>query len=108
MKAPGLIVAIGSKGGPPPLDTPGKRAMAPTAEHEASETPEYETREETGANLIEEMLKPIVDAGADEDHAKAILAEMFAAAAKCLRGEGETGVEDRGLGAKPGEGEYGQ
>lgn len=88
---PGVTVAIG--GGKPkgddlgaPDDPFGKKPDA----HEAAETPEYEEQEETGADLLSAMTKPMIDAGLSDDDARTLLADVLDAACDSLRGGKES------------------
>lgn len=84
-KGVGVMIAME----PPRLGTPGKqREQSP---HEAAEPPAEEQREEYGAKLLNDMISPLVDLGLSEEDAKATLAQILEAAAKCLKGGGESG-----------------
>lgn len=100
------------KGGPPPLDTPGKK-LAPVAEespaHEATESPEEEQGEDYGTKLLSDMTRPLTEAGLSDDEAKSLLADIFDAVSNCLRGEQSPVAEHDagGMGMEGGEG-YGR
>lgn len=90
----GVVIALGL-GKPPALDTPGKKpggfgGVGPAPEHEAQETPEYESREESGSSVITEAMQPLIDAGASEEDAKGLLGDIFEAIARSLRGSEPT------------------
>jgi hypothetical protein len=96
-KKPGVTVAIGigkpkvgDLGTPDPLEKALGSAKGPSAAHEAAETPEYEEQEETGAGMIDAMTQPLVDAGLSGEDAKSLLADIFDAVCKSLRGGKES------------------
>lgn len=55
--------------------------------HEAAESPEQESAEEEGADLLADIAKVGEQYGADSETSKAMAAEFFEAIAKCLRGD---------------------
>jgi hypothetical protein len=105
----GVMIGLGPKGdsrdGPPMPpkykagggDSAGDMPMgAPKPKdpmaHEAAESPAMEGGEEYGAKLLSDMTAPLIQAGMPEEHAKTTLAGIFDAMAKCLRGEGKSGM----------------
>jgi hypothetical protein len=71
--------APSEKGGDPapPMDT---RPEQDTAMHEAVEAPVVD------ADMMSGVMAPLIEAGASESEAKAILGKMFSAMAKCMGG----------------------
>lgn len=108
MKKPGMdvMIAVGRprpKGGgelsaPGPLDRGGpKKAPSPfggddpgagdeeSSDHQAGETPEYESGEEQGAKLISDIEAAGEKHGLDGHAARSFAADVFSAMAECLR-----------------------
>jgi hypothetical protein len=73
---------------PEPVDFKPK-PKAPTAEHEAAETPEYEGQEEYGAKLIQDIEAAGEKHGLDAEQSHAVAASFFKAVADCLSREEE-------------------
>ncbi len=119
-KKPGVDVAImvgkPKTGGPPPLDTPGKKpspfgaSAAPTDEespaHEATESPAEEGAEDYGAKLTADIDNVFSEVGIDPTEGRQIASRLFSAVAKCLSG-GSSGEGDQGLGEDGPPGRYG-
>jgi hypothetical protein len=87
-----VMVAVGKPKGDPKSDLSGPDPLDGPDE-ESSETPEEEQTEETGGDLLTDMLKPLVDLGASEQEAKSALASIFKSAAACLAGGKEEAPE---------------
>lgn len=103
---PAVVIGIKPSSGPPPLKAPGSKYgdddsmqddAAPSQEHESMESPTEEMHEDQGGDLLTDAMKPLTELGLQEDHAKDVLAQIFEAAAKCLKGGGAPGSEDPGM-----------
>jgi|ERR1051326_5181299 hypothetical protein len=87
-KKPGLMIAVGVPKEPPRMGAPGsKREPPPPApDDEAAEPPAEEAGEDYGARLLSDLSKPLTDLGMGDEEARSTLADIFTAAARCLRG----------------------
>lgn len=110
-KKPALAVKIGigapkgeDLGAPESLDKPSMLA------HEDAESPEEEESEESGADLLTSMTKPLVDAGLSDDDARSMLADVLDAACKALRGGKESAepAAEEAMEPEGGESPYGR
>lgn len=77
--------APSERGGDPAPPMDAGRPEQDTAMHEAAETPEYEAQEGMGG-MMSDMMAPLRDLGVSDADAKAVLAKMFTAMAKCMGG----------------------
>lgn len=92
-----VMIAVGKpKGGleaPDPVDSMAKRHLreakagkAPTVEHEAEESPEYEAQEEYGAKIVRDIEAAGESLGLDAEQSHVAAAAFLKAIANCLKG----------------------
>lgn len=113
-KGMGVMIAFGKpKGGPPPLDSPGKKyddsrdaypGKPNGPAHESAEMPEHEAAEENGGSMLTELDSLSDQYGLDASSGRAFVKAALAAMAKFMGGEEERQPVDHDAGGENFEG----
>ena len=97
----GIMIAVGKSGSSPPprykapdakQEEAPREAPDPSAKPEIAAPMPAESKDssEYGKKLLSDMMAPLTSAGLEESDAKEMLAQIFDAAAACLREKSET------------------